>query len=159
MNIYISDPQDITCAGIQYVCDDLCHMLNQQQHPETASAAPVCRRALDKTALLALLQQDQDAVVILDFTLFDINDADELMILHERFPLTRWVLFSVDLSCDFVRRMMLSPAFSVVLKESPFHTVNTHRKNIFRKLGVNTIHEATKYALRAGLIDASDYYI
>lgn len=42
---------------------------------------------------------------------------------------------------------------------SSFHTVNTHRKNIFRKLGVNTIHEATKYALRAGLIDASDYYI
>ena len=42
---------------------------------------------------------------------------------------------------------------------SSFHTVNTHRKNIFRKLGVNTIHEATKYALRAGLIDASDYDI
>ena len=42
---------------------------------------------------------------------------------------------------------------------SSFHTVNTHRKNIFRKLGVNTIHEATKYALRAGLIDAADYYI
>ena len=42
---------------------------------------------------------------------------------------------------------------------SSFHTVNTHRKNIFRKLGVHTIHEATKYALRAGLIDASDYYI
>ena len=42
---------------------------------------------------------------------------------------------------------------------SSFHTVNTHRKNIFRKLGVNTVHEATKYALRAGLVDSSDYYI
>ena len=42
---------------------------------------------------------------------------------------------------------------------SSCHTVNTHRKNIFRKWGVNTIHEATKHALRAGLIDASDYYI
>jgi DNA-binding NarL/FixJ family response regulator len=39
------------------------------------------------------------------------------------------------------------------------HTVITHRKNIFRKLEVNNIHEATKYALRAGIIDASDYYI
>jgi DNA-binding NarL/FixJ family response regulator len=39
------------------------------------------------------------------------------------------------------------------------HTVNTHRKNIFRKLEVNNLHEATKYALRAGIIDASDYYI
>ena len=40
-----------------------------------------------------------------------------------------------------------------------FHTVNTHRKNIFRKLGVNNVHEATKYALRAGLVDAAEYYI
>ena len=42
---------------------------------------------------------------------------------------------------------------------SSFHTVNTHRKNIFRKLDVNTAYEATRYALRAGLIDAADYYI
>ena len=42
---------------------------------------------------------------------------------------------------------------------SSFHTVNTHRKNIFRKLGVNTVHEATKYALRAGLVDSAEYYI
>ena len=39
------------------------------------------------------------------------------------------------------------------------HTVITHRKNIFRKLEVNNLHEATKYAMRAGIIDASDYYI
>ena len=42
---------------------------------------------------------------------------------------------------------------------SSFHTINTHRKNIFRKLGVNNVHEATKYAFRAGLIDAAEYYI
>ena len=42
---------------------------------------------------------------------------------------------------------------------SSFHTVNTHRKNIFRKLEVNNVHEATKYALRAGLIDSAEYYI
>lgn len=39
------------------------------------------------------------------------------------------------------------------------HTVVSHRKNIFRKLGVNNVHEATKYAIKAGLIDISDYYI
>lgn len=39
------------------------------------------------------------------------------------------------------------------------HTVNTHRKNIFRKLGVNTAHEVIKYALRAGWIDPSEFYI
>jgi DNA-binding NarL/FixJ family response regulator len=40
-----------------------------------------------------------------------------------------------------------------------FHTINTHRKNIFRKLEVNNVHEAIKYALRAGIIDSSEYYI
>lgn len=40
-----------------------------------------------------------------------------------------------------------------------FHTVITHRKNIFRKLEVNNVHEATKYAMRAGIVDVSEYYI
>lgn len=44
-------------------------------------------------------------------------------------------------------------------KNLSFHTVNTHRRNIFRKLEVNNVHEATKYALRAGLIDLLEYYI
>lgn len=42
---------------------------------------------------------------------------------------------------------------------SSFHTVNTHRKNIFRKLHINTAYEATRYALKAGLIDETEYYI
>ena len=44
-------------------------------------------------------------------------------------------------------------------KNLSFHTVNTHRRNIFRKLGVNNAHEATKYALQAGLLDLMEYYI
>ena len=40
-----------------------------------------------------------------------------------------------------------------------FHTVNSHRKNIFRKLGVNNAHEATKYAMKAGIVDLVEYYI
>ena len=39
------------------------------------------------------------------------------------------------------------------------HTVITHRKNIFRKLEVNNVHEATRYAIRAGIVDIADYYI
>lgn len=42
---------------------------------------------------------------------------------------------------------------------SSIYTINTHRKNIFRKLGVNTAYEAMKYAFRAGLIDTSEFYI
>ncbi|MBR1547478.1 MAG: response regulator transcription factor [Prevotella sp.] len=42
---------------------------------------------------------------------------------------------------------------------SSVHTITTHRKNIFRKLGINTAHEAVKYALRAGWVDPSEFYI
>lgn len=42
---------------------------------------------------------------------------------------------------------------------SSVHTIMTHKKNIFRKLEVNNVHEATKYALRSGLIDTMEYYI
>lgn len=44
-------------------------------------------------------------------------------------------------------------------KNLSFHTVNSHRKNIYRKLGVNNLHEAIRYAIRAGLFDVTDYYI
>ena len=215
MEVILADNQDITRAGMMYICG--------------SDEAINCRRAVDKTELIEQLKEHDDAVVILDYTLFDINDIDELEILHERFPLVRWILFSFELSQDFVRRAIaMSPLFSVLLKDSPlseirdciryasrrqrficqrmteillapdtrssqamhvssltpteveilkdvalgmttkeiaekrfssFHTVNTHRKNIFRKLGVNTVHEATKYALRAGLVDSAEYYI
>lgn len=39
------------------------------------------------------------------------------------------------------------------------YTVMTHRKNIFRKLKVNNAHEAVRYALRAGIVHAMEYYI
>ena len=39
------------------------------------------------------------------------------------------------------------------------HTINTHRKNIFRKLELNNVQELTKFALKNGLIDLTEYYI
>lgn len=207
----LSDNQDITRAGLHYVLQGL------GEHD--------IRQADDKAGLIDILRRQADAVVIMDYTLFDINDADELLILVECHAQTRWVLFSEDLSLDFVKRVVASSQqVSVLLKESPlneireciqqaakgkryicqrmmemmltmqapeekvmltkteteilkeialgattreiaekrfssFHTVNTHRKNIFRKLGVNNAHEATKYALRAGLVDSAEYYI
>lgn len=44
-------------------------------------------------------------------------------------------------------------------RNSSVYTIVTHKKNIFRKLEVNNVHDATKYALRAGLIDMIEYYI
>ncbi len=213
MKILLADKQDITRAGLSYVIQQM------GQDWET-------KYVEDKAELLLALREDPHVVVILDYTLFDINDADELLVLNQRFPETQWLLFSEDLSADFVRILIASSMrFSILLKESPmmeikesirfcvagnrflcqrimevlltpqreaeekvnltkteteilkdialgmttkeiadkrfssFHTVNTHRKNIFRKLGVNNVHEATKYALRAGLVDSAEYYI
>ena len=44
-------------------------------------------------------------------------------------------------------------------KHLSFHTVNAHRRNIYRKLGVNSLSEVTRYALQAGLADPVEYYI
>lgn len=214
LNIIIADNQDITYAGMLYICNEL--------QPEATVA-----KAEDKASLVErLVACGGKAVVVVDYTLFDINDVDELLIFSQRFTDTHWVLFSEDLSRDFVKRLIvMSQKFSIIMKESPmyeikaaiknaisgkryicqrmaelllmpdeekkekakltpteteilkeianglttkeiaekrissFHTVNTHRKNIFRKLGVNNVHEATKYALRAGLVDSAEYYI
>ena len=183
-------------------------------------------RAFDRAGLVALLKEHESAVVLLDYTLFDFADEDQLLIIAERFNLSNWILISDELTPQFIRRVVYaSHQFSVVFKDGPLseirealnavnrqtrylsqraletiitqqqeeetpsiltttemeivkaialgkttkeiaaerfssiHTVTTHRKNIFRKLGINTAHEAVKYALRAGLIDPSEFYI
>jgi DNA-binding NarL/FixJ family response regulator len=40
-----------------------------------------------------------------------------------------------------------------------FHTVISHRKNIFRKLGVTSISELIMYGIKAGWINTIEYYI
>ena len=188
----------------------------------------VVYRAFDRAGLVALLKEHESAVVLLDYTLFDFADEDQLLIIAERFSLSQWILISEELTPQFLRRVVYSShQFSVVFKDGPLsevrealnaanrhtrylsqraleviithqqqqedktesvlteteteivkaiaqgkttkeiaaerfssiHTVTTHRKNIFRKLGINTAHEAVKYALRAGLIDPSEFYI
>ena len=104
--VSLADRQDITRAGMMY-------LLEQMDGVST-------RYAEDKAELIEQLKEHADAVVVLDYTLFDINDADELFIFCLRFPLVRWVLFSEDLSPDFVRQVIAtSPQVSVLLKESP----------------------------------------
>ena len=182
--------------------------------------------AQDRASLVNLLTEHPNAIVLLDYTLFDFSDEDQLLIIAERFSQSQWILLSDELTPQFLRRVVYSShQFSVLFKDGPIsevrlalqsvslrhtrllcqralevilshqeeekpdlltqteteilkgiaqgkttkeiaaerfssvHTVTTHRKNIFRKLGINTAHEATKYALRAGLVDASEFYI
>ena len=180
----------------------------------------------NKAGLVELLKEYENAIVLLDYTLFDFADVDQLLIVGERFALAQWILISEDLTPAFLRRVVYSShQFSIVFKDEPLssvrealqaasnhkrffsqkaletiisqqeeeerpsilteteieivkaiaqgkttkeiaeerfssvHTINTHRKNIFRKLKINTAHEVVKYALRAGLIDSSEFYI
>lgn len=209
--LILCDNQDITRVGLQWLC-------NEMKYNDIAFAA-------DKAALAKLLDEQEQAVVVLDYTLFDFASFDELLIWQQRFQSVQWLLFSETLTNDFVRLVVASsPRFGLILKDAPlpqirqalydalhgepylyaplvqmadeqwqevervkltktemevlrdialglttkeiaekrfssFHTINTHRKNIFRKLNVNNVHEATKYALRAGMVDAAEYYI
>ena len=209
--LILCDNQDITRVGLQWLC-------NEMKHNDITFAA-------DKAALATLIDGQEQAVVVLDYTLFDFASFDELLIWQQRFQSVQWLLFSETLTNDFVRLVVASnPRFGLILKDAPlpqirqalydalhgepylyaplvqmadeqrqeverakltktemevlrdialglttkeiaekrfssFHTINTHRKNIFRKLNVNNIHEATKYALRAGMVDAAEYYI
>jgi DNA-binding NarL/FixJ family response regulator len=212
-NYILADNQELTRFALESIL----------QQNETA----VVYRAFDRAGLVDLLRKHESAIVILDYTLFDFADEDQLLIVAERFALSQWVLLSEELTSRFLRRVVYSShQFSIVFKDGPLqevrealqaasrhnryisqralemiisqqqeeddqpsvltnteteivkaiaqgkttkeiaserfssiHTVTTHRKNIFRKLGVNTAHEVVKYALRAGLIDASDFYI
>lgn len=62
---------------------------------------------------------------------------------------------------DILRLIALGKSAKEIafLRNSSTHTIITHKKNIFRKIEVNNIHEATKYALRAGLVEMMEYYI
>jgi DNA-binding NarL/FixJ family response regulator len=217
MNILLADPQDITRAGLLWLCAQMGDTIEGE-----------CITVTDKPSLVQNLKQNPESLVVLDYTLFDINDVDELSIICQCYPESQWLIFSDDLSIDFIKQAAaISHRICILFKDSPmseirqclttilsgnryvcqrvmelllaprtaeqspgtadltptereilhdialgmttreiaekryssFHTVNTHRKNIFRKINVNNVHEATRYALRAGLIDSAEYYI
>ena len=63
-------------------------------------------RAFDKAGLVALLKEHENAVVLLDYTLFDFSDEDQLLIIAERFNLSDWILISDELTPQFIRRVV-----------------------------------------------------
>lgn len=146
--------------------------------------------------------------------------------LHERFPFVRWILFSEELTTEFLHYIYPKESFNIIFKNasiqeiskalkdvtskkryicphievlfqhtedfekkehptltvtekeilkliaqgksvkeiaairiSSTHTIITHKKNIFRKLDVNNVYEATRYAIRAGITDIAEYCI
>jgi len=46
----------------------------------------------------------------------------------------------------------------IALKRSvSIYTIMTHRKHIFKKIDVNNIHEATKYAIHSGIVEMAEF--
>ena len=81
-------------------------------------------RASDKASLVALLKEHEAAVVLLDYTLFDFSDEDQLLIVAERFSLSDWILISDELTSQFLRRVVYSShQFSIVFKDGPLQEV------------------------------------
>ena len=103
-------------------------------------------RSSDKTGLVELLKQHENAIVLLDYTLFDFADADQLLIIGERFALSQWILISDELTPQFLRQVVYSQVvysshqFSVVFKDGPLselrealQTVNRHQRYISQR--------------------------
>lgn len=214
----IADNQDITRIGLRSYIASL--------FGEATVVDVSQKRQLTEVLSQRLRMQAAHCVVILDYTLFDLYGVEELLVIRARFPNVMWILFSNELSEDFIRKLCSLPDISIVLKDnsgeeirsalvcaargerylchqianllaagfanrqtgrsvltateteilkliakgetvkemaaernSSIHTIITHKKNIFRKLGINNVYEATKYALRAGLVEVMEYYI
>lgn len=78
----------------------------------------IITEARDKKQLVAYLSEDSDSIVVLDYTLFDINGIDEFLIIARRFPSVHWILFSNELSDNFMRRISAECNISMILKET-----------------------------------------
>ena len=88
----IADNQDITRRGMHGYISDLfgrCHIEN----------------VADKRELVQTLTKHNECLVIFDYTLFDMNGVEEFLIIEKRFPDVRWLLFSDELSEQFIRRL------------------------------------------------------
>ena len=99
--IILADNQDITRAGLQFIIQQI--------------DGCTVKRADDKAGMIDILKNQPMAVVVMDYSLFDINDVEELLILVYRFANVRWIIFSEDLSLDFVKRVIASSPFVSVL--------------------------------------------
>lgn len=213
MNYILADNQDLTRYALRAFL--------------SMDKANTIQIASDKDSLMQLLTDCEQSIILLDYTMFDYTDEEQLFEVSKRFVQSQWIIICDELPSDSLRKIVNSShRFSIVYKDCPMpeiieainatktgrryicqravdlflalqqekveapnlltateieivksiarglttkdiarerissiHTINTHRKNIFHKLGINTSHELIRYAIRSGLFDASEYYI
>jgi DNA-binding NarL/FixJ family response regulator len=113
MNILLADPQDITRAGLLWLCAQMGDTIEGE-----------CITVTDKPSLVQNLKQNPESLVVLDYTLFDINDVDELSIICQCYPESQWLIFSDDLSIDFIKQAAaISHRISILFKDSPMSEI------------------------------------
>ena len=105
-NIILADNQDISNAGWQFLFQNI-------------AEEKVIEEVMEKKELISLLIASPNSLVILDYTLFDFESVNELLILQARFEETDWILFSDELSDEFLRILLYNTqSFSVLMKDS-----------------------------------------
>ena len=109
----IADNQDISKAGMMF-------LLSKQKE------VSLLLEADNKAELIQQLRLYPQAVIILDYTLFNFAGADELIVLQERFKEADWILFSDELSLNFLRQVLFSSmAFGIVMKDNSKEEIMT----------------------------------
>ena len=122
-----------------------------------------------------LISGSRIGIVMKDCKLPELEEAIQCTLKAERFICRRIMqLMQSKVGASFDERERLTATEKEILRAIAMgkttkeiaaerflsvHTVMTHRKNIFRKLRVNNVHEATKYAMRAGIVNMAEYYI
>ena len=214
--IIIADNQALTAFAVEKIVLDIAPEVKVEYIPNSYELTK------------AIQYSDEMTAIVLDYTLFDFADQQQLTLLADSTrEKTFWLLISDDLTADFLRfvlynsenigvaykdaalfilrealrytihgeRYISQHATDILLRKvaveehhkddlteterevlkliakgkttkeiaaerfSSIHTINSHRKNIFRKLNVNCAHDAIKYALRSGLVDGAEFCI
>lgn len=110
--LLLCDPQEITRYALSTLAVEsgLC---------PAGEVTPVPDLVALKRSLQELAARGVVPAVVMDYTQMSCTE-DDLSLLHLRYPRVHFILFSDQLSRDFLRRMLLgSRHFSVVLKDSP----------------------------------------
>lgn len=105
VNFILADNQELTAYALKTLI---------REH-ESATLHHVT----DKEQLLRQLQSDEKSIVIIDYTLFDIQDEEQLLIIIERFPKALWIMTSDDLTVSLMRKLVYTVRHvSIVFKDS-----------------------------------------
>ncbi len=117
-------------------------------------------QAADHAEFASLVRRFPNALVLMDLEERDESKAATVKALLESLtlPLPKKL---TSTEREILRLIALGHSVKEIaaMRCNSEYTISTHKKNIFSKLGVTNAHDATKYALRTGIIDLVEYYI